>query len=317
MAEIPKDPRQKRRAIENGELREWTARGKSWSSMEKSCLPRILLHAGLWATRLEDRGRRNALAAIDKTLRFEFDRLPREFSGLRILQLSDLHIDGLPELTDIICERLDSLEVDLCVLTGDYRYELNGKDHRVFPRMESIISSIRSRHGILGILGNHDSTEMARRFQDQGVRMLINEAYELRDGDSSLWFVGVDDPHYFGCDDLASAVRPVPDDAFKILLAHTPEIIDDAARAGIDFYLCGHTHGGQICLPYLGPVLINSNCPRKYARGAWRYRHVQGYTSFGIGSSVVPARFHCPPELPVIELHRTGAKPSTETEGSD
>jgi predicted MPP superfamily phosphohydrolase len=310
MAEIPKDPREKRRAIENGELEKWTARGKSWSSMEKSCLPRILLHAGLWATRLEDRGRRNALSPIDKTLRFEFDTLPREFSGFRILQLSDLHIDGLPELTGIICERLDSLEVDLCVLTGDYRYELNGKNHRVLPRMESIISSVRSRHGILGILGNHDSMQMAERFQDQGVRMLINEAYELRKGSSTIWFVGVDDPHYFGCDDLPAAVRPVPDDAFRILLAHTPEMIDDAARAGIDFYICGHTHGGQICLPYFGPVLVNSNCARKYARGTWRYRHVQGYTSFGIGSSVVPARFQCPPEFPVIELHRTGEAPA-------
>lgn len=300
------NPREKRRAIERGELHRWTASGRSWSRVEKSCFPRILLHTALWITRLEDRGRRNALSPIEKTVRFEFDNLPRAFSGLRILQIADPHIDGLPELAGIVAERLQDLEVDLCVLTGDYRYELNGPNHRVFPRMEQIVRSVRSHQGILGILGNHDSIIMAKRFADWGVRMLINESFELRSGSDSIWFAGVDDPHYFGCDDLPGTLRGIPDGAFKVLLAHSPEILDQASRAGIDFYLCGHTHGGQLCFPLVGPALINAHCPRRYARGPWHFRRMQGYTSFGIGSSVVPARFHCPPELVVIELYRRG-----------
>jgi hypothetical protein len=83
---------------------------------------------------------------------------------------------------------------------------------------------------------------------------------------------------------------------------HTPELVDEAAAAGVDLYLCGHTHGGQICLPWIGPIIVNANCPRRYARGLWRHRHMQGYTSPGVGTSGVPVRFFCPPEIGVIEL---------------
>ena len=127
-----------------------------------------------------------------------------------------------------------------------------------------------------------------------------------RDGDwhraIHVWVIGVDDPHYYGCDDLPGALESVPSEAFKILLVHSPEIIEKAEAAGIDLYLCGHTHGGQICLPLLGPLISNSNCARKYTRGQWQYKHLQGYTSPGVGTSGVPVRFFCPPELGLIEL---------------
>ena len=80
------------------------------------------------------------------------------------------------------------------------------------------------------------------------------------------------------------------------------ELLEEAATSGIDLYLCGHTHGGQICLPWLGPVLVNARCRRRYVGGQWTYKNVQGYTSYGTGSSCVPVRFNCPPEIGVIEL---------------
>jgi predicted MPP superfamily phosphohydrolase len=89
----------------------------------------------------------------------------------------------------------------------------------------------------------------------------------------------VDDAHYYGCDDLAQAVQAVPSNAFRLLLAHTPEMFDEAAKAGIDLYLTGHTHGGQICLPWIGPLVMNAACPREYTRGHWRHGGMQGYTS--------------------------------------
>ena len=79
--------------------------------------------------------------------------------------------------------------------------------------------------------------------------------------------IGVDDPHFYGCDDLEEALEAVPEDDFKVLLAHTPEIFEKAARSGIHLYLCGHTHAGQIRLPIIGEVLQNTDCPKSLCAG--------------------------------------------------
>jgi hypothetical protein len=213
-------------------------------------------------------------------------------------------------LADAISACISGYEVDLCVLTGDYRYETDGSCQGVYPPMQRILKSIQARLGVVGILGNHDVSEEVPALEHLGVRMLINQALEVRHGQESAWIIGVDDPHYYGCDDLPKALGNVPSDAFKILLVHTPEIIREAEEYGIDLYLCGHTHGGQICFPFLGPLLINANCPRAYARGVWKYKTLQGYTSPGVGTSGIPVRFLCPPEIGLIELrcarHATG-----------
>lgn len=299
------DLRRKRTAIERGELREWTARGRSWKKVEKSCLPRLFLRTALRLTRLENRGRRNALSPVVRRLRFAYPNLPGAFDGFTIVHLSDLHIDGVPGLPDRVSELLAGIEADVCVLTGDYRYKLDGSSDGVFGPMRRILGRVRTRHGILAILGNHDTSNMVAPLEGMGVRVLINAAAAIRRGEESIWFVGLDDPHYFGCEDLATALAPVPEGAFKVLLVHSPEMVEDAAAAGINLYLCGHTHGGQIRLPAIGPVVINSNCPRRYTAGVWHFGNLKGYTSLGLGSSVVPARFHCPPEIALLELRRS------------
>ena len=114
--------------------------------------------------------------------------------------------------------------------------------------------SINAQLGVVGILGNHDVSEEIPALERLG-SMLINEAMEVRRGRDSAWVIGVDDPHYYGCDDLPAALRDVPA-AYKILLVHTPEIISEAEASGVDLYLCGHTHGGQVCLPLIGPIII-------------------------------------------------------------
>src|SRR4029453_13562454 len=99
---------------------------------------------------------------------------------------------------------------------------------------------------------------------------------------------------------------PVPDGAFSILLSHTPEIYRQAAHAGFDLLLSGHTHGGQICLPGSIPITLDSVLPRRMGAGAWRYRDMIGYTSVGAGSSIVAVRFNCPPEITLHRLCRSG-----------
>jgi uncharacterized protein len=311
-----KDLQYKRYAIEHGLLKTWLRRGRG--SLVKGHLQLLsaLLQPGLRFTGLRSRGEKNALTPVIREIRLGYDALPEGFCGFKILHLSDIHADGLAGLAECLSDSIRGLRVDLCVLTGDYRYAVSGTCHNVYPNMAKILSSVSARYGIMGILGNHDVSEEIPELERMGVRMLINEAHELRNGRDSAWVIGVDDPHYYGCDDLPMALRDVPRHAFKILLVHTPEIIDEAEQQGVHLYLCGHTHGGQICLPWLGPVFVNANCARKFARGVWKYGNLQGYTSPGVGTSGVPVRFFCPPEIGIIELrctrHVTGAPSSAQ-----
>jgi predicted MPP superfamily phosphohydrolase len=100
------------------------------------------------------------------------------------------------------------------------------------------------------------------------------------------------------------AYQGIPDDAVSVLLAHSPEIYRDAAFAGFDVMLCGHTHAGQIRLPGAIALTYNSAAPRYTGDGSWSFDLMQGYTSAGTGSSVVPARFNCPPEITLHRLSR-------------
>ena len=297
--------RLKRKSIELKSYEAWLTRGRGGFHFENSKIFSYLVDISLRVSGLRKRGERNALNIVVKEIKCPFDTLANGFSGFKILHLSDIHADGLPGLAETISCIIKEIEIDLCVLTGDYRFEVYGPCHNVYENMEKILSSVNSSHGILGILGNHDFAEEVVELERMGVKMLINEAYELRIGNDSIWFVGVDDPHYYGCDNLEEALNGVPENAFKVLLVHTPEILQDAEKNDIDLYLCGHTHAGQICLPFLGPILVNANCPRKYTRGKWQYMEVKGYTNAGVGSSCVPVRFFCPPEIGIVELHCT------------
>jgi uncharacterized protein len=297
-----KDPLHKRQLIERGLLKTWSKRGRGSWRVDKHRALCALLRVALRLTGLRRRGEQNALTPVIRQIRLTYDNLPEGFCGLKILHLTDLHADGLMGLDDAIRACLKGLEVDLCVMTGDYRFEVRGPCHDIYPPMERIIKSVKARLGVVGILGNHDVSEEVPALERLGVRMLINEALELRRGRDSAWVIGVDDPHYYGCDDLPAALRRVPAEAFKILLVHTPELIKEAEAYGVNLYLCGHTHGGQVCLPLIGPIITNANCPRAYARGLWRYKTLQGYTSPGVGASGVPVRFLCPPEIGLIEL---------------
>jgi hypothetical protein len=252
------------------------------------------------------RGEQNVLDTVIKKMTFKFERLPAGFSGFTILHLSDIHADCLDGFAENICRKIQDIKADICVMTGDYRFEVYGPCHDVYFNMEKILSATNTRYGVVAVLGNHDFYEEALEFERMGVKMLINESHEIRHANDSIWLVGLDDPHYYGCDDLEGALTDVPKDAFKILLVHTPEIIPEAANNNIDLYLCGHTHGGQICLPFSIPILVNANCPRKYTKGTWQYQDLQGYTSAGAGSSCVAVRFNCRPEIGLIELIDAG-----------
>ena len=157
-----------------------------------------------------------------------------------------------------------------------------------------------------GVLGNHDTVCMLPGLEEIGIRMLMNEHETIKRGNQCVYLAGVDDAHFYRADNIEKAVSGIPSDEFSILLSHTPEIYRQAALADFNLLLSGHTHGGQICLPGGIPITLDSVLPRQMGAGPWRYRDMIGYTSVGAGSSIVPVRFNCPPEITLHHLQVSG-----------
>ncbi len=248
-------------------------------------------------------GYKNFLNIQLKENHFYLKNLPAHFENLKILQLSDLHLDRYPELQERIIQQVKNLSYDLCVLTGDYRWRKYGPNEPAITALSRLRPYLNARLGIFAVLGNHDFIELVPLFENSGIQVLINESVVIQNGSSTLGLAGVDDPHTYKLDDLEMAIAGIQSQKFKILLAHSPEVYETASALGFDLYLTGHTHGGQICLPGGIALFNNSSCPRKYARGRWHYREMQGYTSSGAGASGAPIRFFCPPEITIHHLH--------------
>jgi predicted MPP superfamily phosphohydrolase len=138
-----------------------------------------------------------------------------------------------------------------------------------------------------------------------GVRMLLNEHVMFERNGTAIFMAGIDDAHFYRVDNIEKAATDMPQDAFSILLSHTPETYKQASHAGFDLLLAGHTHGGQICLPGGIPIFLSSVLPRRMGKGAWKYNGMAGYTSVGAGACGVPVRFNCAPELTLHRLHRS------------
>lgn len=293
-------------------LREWRAchlplaRWQRWFNFENYFYYRVVMTAAFRAVGWYGRGVRNTLDVQVRRRVFSFPDLPPAFDGFTILYMSDLHLDGLPELTDTLIERTRGLEVDLCLFGGDIRMEVYGPMAPSVRLLKRLVGELNAREGVYGVLGNHDCIEFLPDLEESGVTMLVNDAVKLQRGGDAVWLVGVDDPHYYRCHDLEQAFDTVPDGAFAVFLAHSPELYDQAPRYGARLYLCGHTHGGQICLPKIGPLFTHSSAPRYTAAGEWHFNGMTGYTSTGAGASGIPLRFNCPGEITLIELKRGG-----------
>ncbi len=258
-----------------------------------------VIQSALKLTGLYWRARRNAERVVVRQNEVAFKDLPPRFDGFTILHLSDLHVDMSEAAMRRVIELVGELRYDLCVMTGDYR----GKTFGPFEPALDGVGRVRShlKGPVYGVLGNHDTIRMVPRLEAMGVRMLLNECELIGRDDQQIFLAGVDDAHFYRMDNIEKAAIRIPDGAFSILLSHTPEIYRQAAHAHFRLMLSGHTHGGQICLPGSIPITLESALPRRMGAGAWQYHDMTGYTSVGAGSSVVPVRLNCPPE---ITLHR-------------
>ena len=254
-------------------------------------------------TRLYDWGHRQFLDVQLVTNEVAFANLPPALDGMRLLQISDLHLDLDPELTPVLLNMIEGLNYDLAVVTGDYRDDTRGSITACLEHMKHVCSALKAP--VYGIMGNHDPIELVPALEKMGLPMLMNETVIYEKDGGHLYLSGIDDPHYYEGHDFERLKGMVPEGSFSILLSHAPETHKQAVELDYDYVLAGHTHGGQICLPGGIVVIHNGDCPSYMLAGNWKYKSVKGYTSRGSGGCRLPVRFFCPPEVTMHTLRRS------------
>ena len=243
-------------------------------------------------------------------------RVPRAFDGFRIAQLSDFHYDPYfsGPVIQAAVSRTNELRPDLVVLTGDYVTKSEVHRGRRDPHgayaalpCAKLLSGLQSPMGTIAVLGNHefftDPDFVLEALKNQGLRVLRNQSLPLKQSGSRVWIAGVDDV-LGGADDLYAALDGIPNDEFVILLAHEPDFADRASSRRVDLQLSGHSHGGQICLPLVGPLYL-PKLAKKYPTGLRKIGGLTLYANRGIGTIGIPARLNAPPEISFFTL-RTG-----------
>lgn len=250
------------------------------------------------------RGYKNALNLVVKEIPLSFSNLPESFKDFSILHLTDLHLGCIDDLTRMIIKRINGRSFDLCVLTGDYRKGLQGPIKPIMKKLELLVNNVNSHNGFIGVLGNHDDCRMVNPMEDIGIKMLINEHCYIYRGKDRIKIIGTDDVHYYYTEQAQYAFEDAHED-FSIGLVHSPEIYDIAAERGVNLYLCGHTHGGQICLPGGTPIIKHLNDGKRFYHGIWKHLDMTGVTSAGVGTSGIPIRFNTQGEILVIRLKKS------------
>jgi predicted MPP superfamily phosphohydrolase len=244
--------------------------------------------------------------------------LPQSFDGMRIAQLSDIHLDNLTEPIYLrhVVGKVNQMQPDAVFLTGDYVSD--GLTSYAFARKAasqcaSILSELECR-SVYAVLGNHDigvgEKEVTAALRDHGITVLRNSSVPIERSGGRFWLAGIDDPvwgHPYPELAIPPAIRNVPDEPV-VLLCHAPDYADqllkDPIGRSISLMLSGHTHGGQVRLPVLGALEL-PELGKKYVEGLFRLGNTQLYVNRGIGTIGLPFRFNCPPEITLFTL-RTG-----------
>jgi uncharacterized protein len=252
------------------------------------------------------------------TLQVPLPRLPAALDGLRIAHVTDLHC-GRNVPAAFVSRALDmarQTRADLIVLTGDFV----SYDWQNLRAVQEALRALQAPRGVFACLGNHDvfynrAPHITDILQRCGIRVLHNEALPLDDA-GTLWLTGIGDPTT-GQHDFDAALRQVPQDACRILIAHAPDIADAAADLALDLALVGHTHGGQVNLPFIGPPVVPSRYGSRFAAGLFDVRGTRLFVSRGVGFVAPVGRYCCPPEVALLTLRRADWSLSTGAPGLD
>ena len=242
-----------------------------------------------------------------KTIKLSFDRLPNSFSGTKIVQISDLHLGHFyskKNLSDLV-KRVNRLKPDILCFTGDLVED-------GIEMLEDCIPLLQEFHAPLGkfaIVGNHDfrsgqQNMVIEALSQGGFKVLVNENTFIEKNGQRIYFAGIDDM-MFGVPNIPKSIDGIPEDIFTVMLAHEPDFADEVAKYPIDLQLSGHSHGGQIRVPFYGPLFTPDGAVN-YIEGL---KQISGsnlllYTNRGIGTTYLPFRFNCRPEITVFNLEK-------------
>jgi uncharacterized protein len=225
--------------------------------------------------------------------------LPARLNGLTAVQISDLHLSQTTSIHVKMVELIQGLKPDLVLVTGDFVDVLSGVGDVV-----DLLSNLKPPRGIWGVAGNWDHTSnsvdaLQQAMTAAGAHFLINQAAQL---DAGFWIVGVDDPATAN-QDVDGSLQDVPSGAPRILMAHSPDIVDSLGDHHFDLILSGHTHGGQIDLPMINGAWLKNGATRLYTQGLFDIHGSPLYVNRGIGMTTVPVRIACRPEITHITFN--------------
>jgi len=230
--------------------------------------------------------------------------------SLRLIQLADTHIERLTKRDHEILARLEAIQPDLIVLTGDYvNYEYTSEP-RAIQETRTFLSQLHAPFGVYAISGSRNVDKidtMAKLFAGLDITVLNDRAQALPINGRVLFLMGIKlvDKRVRDRVVLSRLMSQSPPGAYTLLLYHTPDLIEAAAENQVSLYLAGHTHGGQIRFPILGALITLSAYGRKYASGLHKLNGTTLYTSRGLGMEglhLPRARFLCPPEIVIVDL---------------
>lgn len=244
----------------------------------------------------------------------QIDNWPQPLDGLRIAVLSDIHIDNwfiTEKKLRTIVERTNQLQPELIVILGDYMSSDGWVTHRVEPEVFGpVLKDLRAPLGVYSVLGNHDwwysGLRVRKNLEQNGIKVLENESAKVDARGTSLWLVGLADlwtrPQRIG-----DAVATVPEGQPLIALTHNPDIFPNVPQR-VQLVLAGHTHGGQVRFPIIGPVIESSDYGDRWVRGHVFADNHHLFVTTGIGTSIVPVRFGQAPEIVLLTLKQNPAR---------
>jgi predicted MPP superfamily phosphohydrolase len=226
------------------------------------------------------------------------------FDGLRVVQISDLHYGTWLnlDLLENAIDQVNRLRPDLVAITGDFISHNKG---RKIGDLIAPLGRLVAPSGVFGVLGNHDCKvgigRVASAIGKAGVRLLQNEVATLEREGAALHLAGIGS-WYYRQDRLESVLAQLQQPGAAVLLAHEPDFADFSAHSGrFDLQLSGHSHGGQMVLPRLGPLYL-PRCGLKYPAGLYQVNGMIQYTNRGLGTSHLRLRWNCPPEITAFTL---------------
>lgn len=231
--------------------------------------------------------------------------LPERFEGFRIVQVSDVHHGRLVPIEEVrrVVELANSARADMVALTGDYTTSLK----RYVEPCAEVLAELRAPEGVWAVLGNHDHNTdgplTREALKRRGIEVLTNENTELRRGADVLQLAGADDWGW-GKADFARAVQGLDKSKPTLMLSHEPMALDVPETRGVSLILSGHTHGGQVSLPFVGAPAAYAWKHLKYLRGMYEGAGTQLYVSRGTGMIGVPVRIGARPEVAVLRLQK-------------